>query len=117
MSPSRCSSDSPVSALVGARKSKQLTYSLLAVLLVTTISPFALAQYTWHNVRIVAGGFITGIVYHPNQQNLAYARTDIGGLYRSTDGGNNWVPLLDWVDWLNWGYSGVLSVALDPQNA
>ena len=45
-----------------------------------------------------------------------YARTDIGGLYKSTDGGSNWVPLLDWVNWSNWGYSGVLSVGLDPEN-
>jgi len=74
-------------------------------------------SYTWHNVRIVAGGFITGIVYHPNVQNLVYARTDIGGLYRSVDGGSNWAPLLDWVNWSNWGYSGVLSVAVDPENA
>src|SRR2546423_1413951 len=74
-------------------------------------------SYTWHNVRIVAGGFITGIVYHPSVQNLVYARTDIGGLYRSTDGGNTWLPLLDWVNWDNWGYSGVLSVAVDPRNA
>jgi xyloglucan-specific exo-beta-1,4-glucanase len=65
---------------------------------------------------MVAGGFISGIVYHPNVQNLVYARTDIGGLYRSTDGGSNWKPLLDWVNWSNWGYSGVLSVALDPNN-
>ena len=77
---------------------------------------FAQASYTWNNVRIVAGGFVPGIVYHPNVQGLVYARTDIGGLYRSTNGGANWTPLLDWVNWSNWGYSGVLSVALDPQN-
>jgi len=77
---------------------------------------FAQGSYTWNNVRIVAGGFVPGIVYHPNVQGLVYARTDIGGLYRSTNGGANWTPLLDWVNWSNWGYSGVLSVALDPQN-
>ena len=77
---------------------------------------WAQTSYTWHNVRIVAGGFITGIVYHPNVQNLVYARTDIGGLYRSTDGGTNWTPLLDSVNWSDWGYSGVLSVAIDPSN-
>src|SRR5689334_14684287 len=59
---------------------------------------FAQTSYTWNNVRIVAGGFITGIVYHPNVQNLVYARTDIGGLYRSTNGGTTWVPILDWVN-------------------
>lgn len=77
----------------------------------------AQTSYTWNNVRIVAGGFVPGIVYHPNVQGLVYARTDIGGLYKSTNGGANWIPLLDWVNWSNWGYSGVLSVGLDPQNA
>jgi xyloglucan-specific exo-beta-1,4-glucanase len=76
----------------------------------------AQSNYTWHNVRIVAGGFVPGILYHPNVQNLVYARTDIGGLYKSTNGAANWTPLLDWVNWSNWGYSGVLSVGLDPQN-
>lgn len=96
-----------------------LAWRLSVVLLLTTLTTSLPAQsnYTWHNVRIVAGGFITGIVYQPNVQNLVYARTDIGGLYRSTDGGANWTPLLDWVNWSNWGYSGVLSVALDPNNA
>ena len=88
---------------------------LFATLGLTTA--FAQSNYTWNNVRIVAGGFVPGIVYHPNAQGLVYARTDIGGLYRSTNGGANWTPLLDWVNWSNWGYSGVLSVALDPNNA
>ena len=106
-----------VCAVFGTHKLKVLARSLLALLLLGVLSQPASAQYTWKNVRMVAGGFITGIVYHPNVQNLVYARTDIGGLYRSTDGGTNWVPLLDWINWSNWGYSGVLSVALDPQNA
>src|SRR5438094_1200929 len=117
MSPSdRCGSDSPQGARVGTHKLKVLAQSVLAVLVVAAVSRPALAQYTWKNVRMVAGGFITGIVYHPNAQNLVYARTDIGGLYRSTDGGTNWTPLLDWVKWDNWSYSGVLSVAIDPNN-
>jgi len=112
-----CGSDAPdAGAPMGAPNffwRTLLSLSLFSLLLAAQPST---AQYTWQNVRIVAGGFITGIVYHPNVQNLVYARTDIGGLYRSTDGGSNWKPLLDWVDWSNWGYSGVLSVALDPNN-
>jgi hypothetical protein len=88
----------------------------LAGVLFTARPVVSQSSYTWHNVRVVAGGFVPGIVYHPNVQNLVYARTDIGGLYKSTDGGSNWAPLLDWVNWSNWGYSGVLSVGLDPQN-
>jgi hypothetical protein len=89
---------------------------VVSVVLLGTLAPSSARAYTWNNVRIVAGGFITGIVYHPSAQNLVYARTDIGGLYRSADGGSTWVPLLDWVGWDNWGYSGVLSVAVDPQD-
>src|SRR5258708_39374684 len=104
--------------LVGRRVSALRRAMLLIVVFACAMLLPAAGQtsYTWHNVRIVAGGFITGIVYHPNVQNLVYARTDIGGLYRSADGGSNWAPLLDWVNWSNWGYSGVLSVGLDPQN-
>ena len=72
--------------------------------------------YTWKNAVINGGGFITGIVFHPSVQNLAYARTDIGGLYRWNQAAGRWVPLLDWINWDNWGYSGVWSVALDPNN-
>ena len=94
-----------------------LRFSMIFVLTLSFRTALAQSNYTWSNVRIVAGGFVPGIVYHPNVQGLVYARTDIGGLYRSTNGGVNWTPLLDWVDWSNWGYSGVLSVALDPNNA
>ena len=91
-------------------------FALVSIVLLGILAPSSARAYTWNNVRVVAGGFITGIVYHPSAQNLVYARTDIGGLYRSTDGGNTWIPLLDWVGWDNWGYSGVLSVAVDPQS-
>src|SRR5438876_10443100 len=118
MSPSdRCGSDSPQSARFGTHELKVLVQSAVVVVVLAAVSQPLLGQYTWNNVRIVAGGFVPGIVYHPNVQGLVYARTDIGGLYKSTNGGANWTPLLDWVNWSNWGYSGVLSVALDPQNA
>ncbi len=37
------------------------------------------SRYTWSNVTVGAGGFVTGVVYNPTQPGLAYLRTDIGG--------------------------------------
>ena len=34
------------------------------------------------SVQIVGGGYIDGVFFHPQQQNLRYVRTDVGGAYR-----------------------------------
>ena len=84
-----------------------------------------LAAYNWQNVAIGAGGFVDGIFYDPHNQNVIYARTDIGGLYKSTNDGTSWTQLLDFVG-QSTGSSGngtqsqllgVLSFAIDPQNS
>src|SRR5687768_12476425 len=67
----------------------------------------AAQPYTWKNVQIVGGGFISGIVFNEGAPNIIYTRTDIGGMYRWNQANRTWIPLLDWVGWDNWGYSGV----------
>ncbi|NUT96106.1 MAG: carbohydrate-binding protein, partial [Saccharothrix sp.] len=66
--------------------------------------------YTWRNVQIAGGGFVTGFVFNPARQGLLYARTDMGGAYR-WDGGR-WLPLTDWA--ADWNLLGIESVATDP---
>jgi chitodextrinase len=70
--------------------------------------------YTWKNVRIDGGGYVPGVIFNQTEQNLIYARTDIGGAYRWDQAGQRWIPLLDWVGWDRWGWNGVLSIATDP---
>ena len=70
-------------------------------------------RYRWSNAQIVGGGFVPGIVFNQSEPGLVYARTDIGGAYRLDKHSGRWTPLLDWVGWDQWGYTGVASLATD----
>ncbi|HJV77801.1 MAG TPA: T9SS type A sorting domain-containing protein [Paludibacter sp.] len=74
------------------------------------------AQYTFKNVPIGGGGFVTGIVTHPTSGDR-YCRTDVGGAYRWDAESNKWVQLLDWLGDSQGELYGVEALALDPQNA
>jgi len=74
-------------------------------------------SYAWTNVKVVAGGYVTGLYFHPTTQNLMYARTDVGGAYRWGPNDTQWVPLLDWTTRANWWQIGVEAIGLDPTNA
>ena len=71
-------------------------------------------QYAWKNVSILGGGFVTGIVFHPSQRGLFFARTDVGGAYRWEAAAASWVPLLDGLGPPDWNLQGVESIAVDP---
>jgi xyloglucan-specific exo-beta-1,4-glucanase len=71
----------------------------------------------WGNVAIGGGGFVSGIVTSKTEQNLMYARTDVGGAYRWNAATGKWIPLLDWVSTDETGYLGVEAIALDPRSS
>lgn len=71
-------------------------------------------SYSFTNVKILAGGYIPGVYFHPTQQNLMYARTDIGGIYRWGPNDTQWVPLLDWLS--DGALNGADAIGLDPTN-
>ncbi|KAK3292663.1 uncharacterized protein B0H64DRAFT_419872 [Chaetomium fimeti] len=89
--------------------------SALQLLVAALVAPATAA--TWKNVNIGGGGgFVPGIMFHPTTKGVAYARTDIGGLYRWNDD-DSWTPLTDGINthekWGNWGID---TMALDPQD-
>jgi hypothetical protein len=85
----------------------------LAGILAMTASVFG-QPYNWKNVAIKGGGFVTGLITHPNAPGVVYARTDIGGAYRWNPTNNSWIPLLDFAPDSNLG--GVESLAIDPSD-
>lgn len=84
---------------------------------VSSKSQMRAEPYNWRSVEIVGGGFVSGIVTHPAQKGLMYARTDIGGAYRRDAANPDWIPLTDWVDQERWTYTGIESIAVDPADA
>lgn len=70
----------------------------LILALVSTLSPAVLAQPlpalpgVYRQIDFENGGYVTGIFGHTPSGTL-YARTDIGGVYRSDDAAKNWIFL------------------------
>src|ERR1035438_979939 len=74
----------------------------------------SVASYTWAPVRIVAGGYIPGLIAHPTLPGLIYARTDIGSAYRWNPGTGQWIPLTDFHSPSDYNLQGPESIELDP---
>ncbi|WP_251510023.1 WD40/YVTN/BNR-like repeat-containing protein [Paenibacillus polysaccharolyticus] len=73
-------------------------------------------SYQWKHVPIGGGGYVTGVVIHPTEPDLVYARTDVGGAYRLDTSSGNWIPLLDHLGDEDSNLYGVDGIALDQQN-
>ena len=73
---------------------------------------------SWTAVKWGGGGYVTGLIYHPVNSSLLYARTDVGGAYRWNATNSTWTPITDGLGWgPNEGqFHGVESLALDPNN-
>jgi photosystem II stability/assembly factor-like uncharacterized protein len=75
------------------------------------------SPYVWKNVVIRGGGFVSGVIFSTAKKGLVYARTDVGGAYRSDDAGDHWVPITDMFGRQDDGMTGIESLALDPSDA
>ena len=89
--------------------------AILAAVLATAAG--SATAYTWDNVAIGGGGFVSAVIPTRTEQGMVYARTDVGGAYRWDKAALKWQPMLDWVSENETGYLGVDSLAVDPKNA
>jgi hypothetical protein len=90
-----------------------------SVLALGMAAPGAQAQapaYSWKNVKIGGSGYVPGIIAHPGQQGLFYARTDVGGAYRYNAATRAWIALNDWTPASQFNIGGIDAIAVDPNN-
>jgi len=72
--------------------------------------------YQFRSVAIGGGGFVSGLLFHPAQQGLLYARTDVGGAYRWDAADARWVALTDWLGADDQNLMGIDAFAIDPRD-
>ena len=78
--------------------------------------------YQWGTIPAGGGGYVTGIVAHPKEENLIYIRTDVGGVYRYEAPNDQhpdhpyWVQLMEWIPVENKSLWSTDGIALNPQN-
>jgi len=51
-------------------------------------------NYTWKQLVIGGGGWVTGLAVHPTTPDLVYGRTDVGGVFKWNPTTRSWTQLL-----------------------
>jgi uncharacterized protein (TIGR03437 family) len=97
-----------IDALARARQQSALATSALEVASWMSIGP----QPTNAGSPYVTAGRVNSIAIDPNNSNILYIGAAEGGVWKSTDGGNTWMPLTDGQASMATG-----AIALDPNNS
>lgn len=84
----------------------------------------AYSQSTFKSVNFQCGGYVTNVVPAYNSTGtmstqILYARTDIGGVYKSTNNGDNWISINNYLrtgDYITTSDLSVQGIAIHPTN-
>ncbi len=76
---------------------------------------FTFAQ-TWEAVGMHGGGYVTGIYPHPTDENIVFARIDVGGIYKCTNKGDQWTNITKDIPLSSQRHFQVRSFVIDSTN-
>lgn len=72
--------------------------------------------YEYKNLPIPGGGYVTGFLFHETVEDILYARTDIGGVYRYNFKEKRWMSLMDHVTINDLSETYPTAIGLDSNN-
>ena len=94
---------------------KLLTSILLSLCFFTFgFSQYA-QKYNWKGVNTGGTGFVPGFCLSKTEQNVIYARTDVGGAYRWAEATQSWTRISDWTTETEWTLEGIQAMCTDPK--
>jgi photosystem II stability/assembly factor-like uncharacterized protein len=67
-------------------------------------------------LRMDGGGWVTGMVIHPDDPFVRYVRTDVGGAFKWIEAEKKWKAITDWIPPFHTGLYGIDAIALDPND-
>jgi photosystem II stability/assembly factor-like uncharacterized protein len=68
----------------------------------------------WEPVTVDGGGYTNFVVVDPYSPNIVYAGVNVGGVYKSNDYGENWMPSNKGLNWPTDKWAAALTI--DPKN-
>lgn len=71
--------------------------------------------YSYKNLPIPGGGYVTGFLFHPEKENILYIRTDIGGCYRFDYHDKRWYSLSESVNMFDLSETYPIAIAVAPK--
>ena len=94
----------------------RISFFVLYTSIFLTTLPFLAAQ-TWQSTPMHGGGFVVGITPHPSDAHTVFANIDVGGIYKSTNKGDNWESITKSIPLASQRNFQVRSMNIDPTNA
>lgn len=100
------------------QSSKLVVFSANAADISDSMAEELRAALSWESGRmnLTAEGFVTGIIAHPLDGNIRYARTDVGGCYRWIPETKSWKQLMCNIPYEETNLICVNGFAVDPNN-
>lgn len=74
-------------------------------------------DYSYGQVAIGGGGFVSGLIAHPTDKDVKFARTDVGGAYKWNASNCSWKPLNSFISADDKGLLSIEALAVDPKDS